>query len=164
MSKSQMKTMLITSFDIKGIVHLYLFHKAKQSTKFIMWKYWSSYMKMCVDKGLNFGPIGFSTMTIFQLLTRCSVRQFLAQKSITEMETPTLFPLFGSKWLLAVTRTKVYLKGQDIRMLKMSKKMWQRWKLFHNSSKNVSNSGSIIGLSSQLLKGSPLKVTPFSKL
>jgi hypothetical protein len=37
-------------------------------------------------------------------------------------------------------------------------------KLFHNSSKNVSNSGSIIGLSAQLLKGSTSKVTPLNKL
>jgi len=29
------------------------FHKAKQSMKLIVWKYWSCYVKLCVDKGLN---------------------------------------------------------------------------------------------------------------
>jgi hypothetical protein len=30
------------------------------------------------------------------------------------MEKPTLFPWYGSKWLLAVFRNKVYLKGMKI--------------------------------------------------
>jgi hypothetical protein len=44
--------------------------------------------------------------------------------------------------------------------------MWRRhWKLFHSrSSKNVSNSGSIVGLSAHLLNGSTSKVTALSKL
>jgi hypothetical protein len=38
-------------------------------------------------------------------------------------------------------------------------------RLFHStSSRNVSNSDSIVGLSAQLLKGSNLKVTPLNKL
>jgi uncharacterized protein YktA (UPF0223 family) len=49
MSKSQMKTMLITFFNIKSIVHYDLFQKASQSTKHIVWKYRSGYVKLCVD-------------------------------------------------------------------------------------------------------------------
>jgi hypothetical protein len=36
MSKSRTKTMLISFFDIKGMVHFISFQKATQSTKFIM--------------------------------------------------------------------------------------------------------------------------------
>ena len=44
-SKSRVKTMLLTSFDIRGIVH-YEFVPTGQSTKFTIWKYW----KGCVKK------------------------------------------------------------------------------------------------------------------
>jgi len=39
MSKSQMKTRIITFFDISVLFTLNSFHKAKQSTQLIMWKY-----------------------------------------------------------------------------------------------------------------------------
>jgi len=57
--------------------------------------------------------------------------------------TPTIFPWFRSKWLLAVSGNKMCSNLRIFRILKTSKKMWRRhWKLFHNrSSKNVSNSG-----------------------
>jgi len=38
MSKSQVKAMLITYFEIKSIVHFQFIPNARQSTKLIMWK------------------------------------------------------------------------------------------------------------------------------
>jgi hypothetical protein len=82
--------------------------------------------------------------------------------------TPILFPWFGSEWLQAIPSNKVCSKGTKTsgywRHLKG--KMWRRhWKLFHDRcSKNVSSSGSIVGLSAQMLMGSTVKVTPLSKL
>jgi hypothetical protein len=46
------------------------FHKVKQSTKLIMQKYLSGYMKLHTAKGLNFGlTIGFSAIAMLQLTT-----------------------------------------------------------------------------------------------
>jgi len=55
------------------------FHKAKQSTKLIMWKYWSSYVKLC--------------MAMFQL-RRSSVSGQAVSDPETDYSTgtPTLFP------------------------------------------------------------------------
>jgi hypothetical protein len=61
MSKSQIQTMLINFFDIKGQTVNQAYYVETVS----------SYVKLCVDEGLNFGPtIGFSTVTKLQL-TRC---------------------------------------------------------------------------------------------
>jgi len=38
-TKFATETAEIPFFDIKGNVHFALFHKAKESTKFIVWKY-----------------------------------------------------------------------------------------------------------------------------
>jgi len=62
-------------------------------------------------------------------------------------------------WLLPFSKNKVCLKETN------NQKMWYHWKLLHyRSSKNVSNSGSILGLSAYLLKGSTSEVIPLSKL
>jgi hypothetical protein len=54
---------------------------------------------------------GFSTMTMLQL-TRHSVKQFLAQKLITEMKHSPYFPglALNNFWLF--TKIKSALKGQ----------------------------------------------------
>jgi hypothetical protein len=90
-SKSQMKTMPITLFNIRGNVHFEFIPQGQTVNQAYM-ETFSSYVKLCLEKSLYFGPtIGFSTMTILQL-TRHSVKQFLAQKWITEMEHPPCFP------------------------------------------------------------------------
>jgi hypothetical protein len=55
--------------------------------------------------------------------------------------TPTLFPSFSSEWLLAVSKNEVWLKGMKISVY------WRHPKNLMMSSRNVSNSDSIIGLS-----------------
>jgi hypothetical protein len=55
------------------------FHKVKQSTKLIAWKYWSGYVDLCVEKGLNFGPtiLHHDNVPAHKAL---SAKQFLAKK------------------------------------------------------------------------------------
>jgi hypothetical protein len=43
-----------------------------------------------------------------------SVKQFLAKKSITEMEHPLYSPPFESEWHLSVSKNKVCLRGMKI--------------------------------------------------
>jgi hypothetical protein len=94
-----------------------------------------------------------------------SVKQFLAQKSITEMEHPPYFPDLAPKdfWLFpeikSVLKVQIFQDTEDIR------RKWRHWKLIHNRSyKNVSNSGSNTELSVQLLKRCTSEATPLTKL
>jgi actin-related protein len=52
MSKSQMKTMLITVFDIKDIVNFEFIPQGQTVNQ----TYCVAKLKLCVEKGMNFGP------------------------------------------------------------------------------------------------------------
>ena len=68
-TNSRVKTMLLTFFDIRGIVH-YEFVPTGQSTKFTIWKYWKGCMEKWDGNELNFLPTTHgSCITAIHLLT-----------------------------------------------------------------------------------------------
>jgi hypothetical protein len=132
MSESEMKTVFITFFDIKGIVHFEFILQGQTINRIVMWKYWSSYLKLCVEKLLNCSQtVEFSIMTMFQL-TRHSVKQFLTPKPITEMEHPPYSPDLAPVELWLFPKTKSALKGRVFQVSgNIQKEKWRRhWKLF----------------------------------
>jgi hypothetical protein len=83
-----------------------------------------------------------------------SVKQF--QPPPPRGGTPTLFPWFGSEWLLVVSKNKVYLKGTKVSgywTCPPPPKSDDSTESYSATGipRTVHNSGSIVGLSSQLL-------------
>jgi hypothetical protein len=64
--------MLITFFDVKGILHFEFIPQGQTpNPKLIMWKYRSGYVKLCLEKGPNCGPVTeFSSITMLQPTTK----------------------------------------------------------------------------------------------
>jgi hypothetical protein len=90
--KSQRKKMLITFFDIKGIAHFEFIPQGQTVNRAYYVEILKRLHETVHKKLLNCGPtIRFSIMTMRQLKA-LSVKQFLAQKSIIEMERPPFSP------------------------------------------------------------------------
>jgi len=67
-------------------------------------------MKLCIEKGLNFGPmIKFTTIIVSQF-TRNSMLSSFWPKNYSN-ETPTLYPFFGSNDFWLFPHIKSALKG-----------------------------------------------------
>jgi hypothetical protein len=94
--------MLTNFFDIKGIVRFELIPQAKQSTKLIMWKYWSGYVKPRIEwkpeLWTNDKILHHDNATAHKELC---VNQFLVQKSISVLVHPPYYPDFAPNdfWL-----------------------------------------------------------------
>jgi hypothetical protein len=98
------------------------FYTTKQSTKLVtsMWKYWSAYMRLCVEKKpwslaqrLDSPPWHCSRLhgVLCQALS--------GQKFDYWNRTSISFPWFGSVWLLVVSVNKICLKRDEtFRILK----------------------------------------------
>jgi hypothetical protein len=100
--------------------------------------------RQTVKKGLNFGPtIGFIVMTVLQL-----TRSFWLKNRLLKWNTHPI-PPFWLRMTSGSFQNKVCLKGTKGSGYWRHPKMWRwHWKLFDiRSPKNVSISGSIVGLS-----------------
>jgi len=143
MSKSQMKTMLVTFFNIESIIHFELIPQGQTvnqayCVEVLKWLHeavcWSSDWILHHDNSPAHKAL--------------SVKWFLAQKSVTEMEHPPYSPdlALNDFWLFPKIKSALKVwRFQDIEDFQNI--WWWHWKPFHNrTTRNVSNSGSIIGL------------------
>jgi hypothetical protein len=94
MSKSQMKKMLITFFSITGIIHFEFIPQGQMINQ-------ASYVEMLKQLHEAVHRKGFSTMTVLQLTRALSLKQFVVQRPITELDHSLYFPdLFPSDFWL----------------------------------------------------------------
>jgi hypothetical protein len=89
------------------------FHKAKEPNRLIMWKYGNSEVRLCVEKRPELRPdvwiLHHDNAPAHKAL---SVEQFLAQKSITEMEHPLYSPDLVPHDFWPFPKMKSALKGR----------------------------------------------------
>jgi hypothetical protein len=125
------------------------FFKVRQSTALIMWKYWSDYMKLCIERILNFGPVIWFPPSQCPSSEGSLCRAFSVWSQLLKWNTHPI-PLI---WLQMISgcfpKVKSALKGQRFQDIE------KNWKNVTSALKavsqqefrNVSNSGSIIGQS-----------------
>jgi hypothetical protein len=138
------------------------FHKVKQSTNLIIWKYRAACMKLWVQKPVLW-PNDWILYHDNGLAHKAlSVKQFLAQKSITEMKQPPYSPYLSPNDFWLFLKIKSASKGWKFQNLKHPKNC-------DDSSESYSTTGvpkmfatvtdSIVGLSAYLPKGSTSNLT-----
>ena len=92
-SKSRVKIMLLTFFDIRGSFIINLYHPDKQSTKFTIWKYW----KGCVRVRRKRPELSANNSWILRhdnasAHTALSMKEILATKQINVLGHPAYLP------------------------------------------------------------------------
>jgi hypothetical protein len=101
------------SSTLRELFILTSLHKVKESTKRItrILKYWSSYVKLFIGKGLNFDPvIGLSTVTMHELIRRSLWSRFWPENR-TEVEYPLYSPDLALNDFWLSSKIKSTLKG-----------------------------------------------------
>jgi hypothetical protein len=99
--------MLITFFHFKGVVQFGSIAQGQTVNRTYYMEIFNCYMKLCVGKGLNFGPtIGFSTVTMLHLIRRSMSSSFWTKKWIIEMQHPPYSPALDTNdyWLFPKTQ------------------------------------------------------------
>jgi len=133
--KWKLKTeVLISFYVIKDIVHFEFIPQGQTVNR----AYYMEILKrLCVAvhrKGLNFGPsIGLSTMTMLQFRRRSLSSSLWLINPLLRRNTHPITMIWFLMTSDCFQKYSLPQRDEDFRILKTSKKMWQRhWKLFHN--------------------------------